>query len=99
MSPTRHHERANIHRARTVSRMLDEWDPIGVYENDDYAPAPGEYADLLWPIIHLLDGGADATRVALGIREVMSEDYGMPGVESLGFAQRLVEWHEATLNA
>jgi len=98
MSPSRHHERANIHRARTVSRMLDEWDPIGVYENDDYAPAPGEYADLLWPIIHLLDAGADATGVARGIREAMNRDYGMPGVESLAFAERLVEWREATLN-
>jgi hypothetical protein len=102
MTPDRDQRRANIHRARELSRMLDEWDPIGVYEgeggeelDDDAKAAPGEYSDLVWPIVRMLDSGSDARALARGIQDVMNRDYGT-GAYSLLFAERLVEWRDAT---
>lgn len=83
--------------------MLDEWDPIGVYvdfndddgevEDETDGPLPGEYSDLVWPIMKMLDAGEDAMGVARGIRHVMGRDYGMPGVQAYSFAERVVAWH------
>ena len=98
MTPDRDRQRENVHRARELSAMLDEWDPLGVYEGDEETSRPpGEYSDLVWPIIRMLNEGATAERLARGIRDAVETNYEVSGVFVMPFAQRLVEWHEANL--
>ena len=93
-----HPERENIHRAGELSALLDEWDPLGVYEGDEeISRPPGEYSDLVWPIIRMLNEGATAEPLARGIRDAVETNYEVSGVFVMPFAQRLVEWHEANL--
>ena len=98
MTLDRGHRRENIHRAGELSALLDEWDPLGVYEGDEeIGRPPGEYVDLIWPIIRMLNDGADARRLARGIEHEVEKNYEVSGVYVMPFAQRLVEWHEANL--
>lgn len=98
MTPDRDIPRENVHRAGELSRLLDEWDPLGLYEGDDGEPPPGEYSDLVWPIIRMLNEGATAQLLARGIRDAVEANYEVSGVFVMPFAQRLIEWHEANLN-
>lgn len=71
---SRQERRALSSAARTVSRYLDEWDPIPVYDEPG-GPAPGEYDDLVWPV--MLVDGAPADDVADRLRKGLEDDYGI----------------------
>lgn len=85
------------HQQRAVARLLDaEWDPIGVYE-DDEAPIPGEYESYAWEVLgHLRQGDSEREIAAVlaAIRHRMM-DLG-PGPEDARAAKALVEWFRAT---
>ena len=82
------------HQQRAVARLLDsEWDPIGVYEDED-GPIPGEYESYAWQVLgHLRDGDseADITALLASIRVRMMEI--KPGPEDARAARALVEWY------
>ena len=69
MTPDRDQKRENVHRASELSRLLDEWDPLGVYGGDGGEPPPGEYSDLVWPIIRMLDEGVNSKQRERGMRD------------------------------
>ena len=73
--------------------MLHDWDPIGVYGGDDPNPSPGEYDDLVSPILTALRANPDPTSLARQLREVLSSDYGLSDVDNIDeFAERVVAW-------
>lgn len=80
--------------ARFVSSCLDEWDPIPVYDEPD-GPPPGEYDDLVWPVMRLLVNGASAEDIAHELRRGV-EGYGIPCPPNvMSVAARLREWWHA----
>ncbi len=82
---------------RAVADLLDrEWDPIGVYE-DDQSPVPGEYESYAWEVLgHLRHGDSESQIAALlaAIKRRMM-DLG-PGPEDARAARALVAWFQAT---
>ncbi len=82
--------------ARTVSKYLDEWDPIPVYDDPDEGPPPGEYDDLVWPIMRLLVDGAPPEAIAAYLYATLPSDYGIacpPDADAL--VERLRQWWDA----
>lgn len=83
--------RALSSAARSVSRFLDDWDPIPVYDEPG-GPAPGEYDDLVWPVTRLLVDGAPTEDIADRLRRGV-EGYGIPCPPNVvAVAARLREW-------
>jgi hypothetical protein len=81
------------HDARVVSRMLDEWDPIGVYEGDG-GPPPGEYDRLVGPVLTKLRSGDDAQVIAAYLTWDVRTNMGLrsrPDAD-LEAAERLHTW-------
>lgn len=89
---TKHERRALSSAARIVSRRLDEWDPIPVYDDPEDSPVPGEYDDLVWPVMRLLLDGASADTIAGFLADAV-EGYGLhrPTPPTL-FAASLKDW-------
>jgi hypothetical protein len=80
-------------RALQLAQMLHDWDPIGVYEGDDPNPSPGEYDDLVSPILTALRTTRDGPSLAGQLRDVLSSDYGLSDVEDIDrFAEQVVAW-------
>ncbi|MGV8970116.1 MAG: hypothetical protein ACOH1J_06675 [Microbacteriaceae bacterium] len=79
-----------------LSRRLDEWDPIGVYDfmSADQWPQ-GEYDDLVEPILEVLRAGVRPHELAPGLVAVFKHDYGLdvPLSAAEPFAASLVGWH------
>jgi len=76
--------------ARTVSKYLD-----GVRRPDE-GPPPGEYDDLVWPIMRLLVDGAPPAAIAAYLYATLPSDYGIacpPDADAL--AERLRQWWDA----
>jgi hypothetical protein len=70
--------------------MLNDWDPIGVCDGDDQNPSPDEYEDLVSPILTALRIGDDGASLAGQLREVLSADYGVTGVDDIDeFAEQV----------
>jgi len=91
--PSHAERQALKHQQRAVSRLLDtEWDPIGVYDDDD-APIPGEYESYAWQVLgHLRQGDSESEIAAVlaSIRQNMMEL--APGPEDARAARALVAW-------
>lgn len=86
--------RALSSSARAVSRFLDEWDPIPVYDEPG-GPLPGEYDDLVWPVMRLLVDGASARDIAARLRTAI-EGYGIPCPSTVDeLALRLRNWWDS----
>jgi hypothetical protein len=79
--------------AQVVSRMLDEWDPIGVYEGDG-GPPPGEYQLLVGPVLTKLRSGDDAQALAAYLTWDVRTNIGLPSRPDadLEAATRLHTW-------
>lgn len=60
-----------------VSRMLDEWDPIGVYVAGDGPPA-GEYQRLVGPVLSMLRSGKSAEEIAVYLTSDVHANMGLP---------------------
>ncbi len=89
---TREERRALTDAAKTVSHRLDQWDPILVYDDPEDAPRPGEYDDLVWPVMRLLVDGASVDAIATLLADAV-EGYGLsrpPDTTSL--AASLKDW-------
>ena len=81
--------------SREVSALLDVWDPIGVYAYEE-PPPPGEYDDLVAPLVGRLARGADDADVANVLSGLLRSDYGLePPADVARFAQRLVAYWRA----
>ncbi len=90
--------RINEHLAKAgdweeLRRLLNEWDPIGVYDQATDFP-PDEYDCLYAPLMRLLAKGADIASVADFLGRELSGHFGLdPRPSRPGeFAARLVEW-------
>lgn len=82
-----------------LSRRLDEWDPIGVYDfmTADQWPS-GEYDDLVVPILEVLQAGVRPHELARELVAVLKHDYGLTVSihDAEPIAAALVEWYDAT---
>jgi hypothetical protein len=94
--------RINEHLARAgdweeLRQLINEWDPIGVYDRATDFP-PDEYGCLYAPLIGLLVEGADIASVADFLERELSGHFGLDPRPSRPeeFAARLVEWHRDT---
>jgi hypothetical protein len=90
--------RINGHLAAAQDRdrlrqLLNEWDPIGVYNRATDFP-PDEYNCLHAPLVGLLAGGADTASVAAFLERELSEHFGLDPrrSEPEEFAARRVLW-------
>ncbi len=82
--------RALTSAARSVSKVLDEWDPIPVY--DEPGGPHGEYDDLVWPVMRLLVDSAPAEAIAHELCRGL-DGYGIPcPPDVLSVAARLRDW-------
>ncbi|MCW2573202.1 MAG: hypothetical protein JWO88_3260, partial [Frankiales bacterium] len=86
---------------RELSRLLDEWDPIGVYDPPEDGPPPGEYARLVGPLLTKLRTGGSAHDIA----EYLSWDArtnmglgGQPGAD-VQAAERIFAWFHSQSSA
>lgn len=70
-----------------------------MYEGDDGEPPPGEYSDLVWPIIRMLNERVDAKQLARGMRDAVETSYEISGVYVMPFAEHIIAWHEANLKS
>jgi hypothetical protein len=90
--------RINEHLARAgdweeLRQLLNEWEPIGVYDQAADFP-PDEYDCLSAPLMGLLAEGADVVSVTVFLEHELSGHFGLdPRPSRPGeFAARLVEW-------
>lgn len=78
-----------------IQRLLNEWDPIGVYDPEDDFP-DDEYDCLYYPLLARLRRGETAREIADYLRGDLEGHFGLdrnagdPG----SFAERLVRWWE-----
>ena len=98
LGPEERQRRANLsRRSRELRRMLVEWDPIGVYQDDPRPEGDDEYDDLIWPIIGWLDEGVTPEELSAHIVGVLRNHYGLsPKDDSaeIGFSRQLLTWWE-----
>lgn len=82
---------------RAVADLLDrEWDPIGVYEEDE-SPGPGEYESYAWEVLGHLRHGDTESEVAALLAAIKRRMMGLgPGPEDARAARALVAWFQAT---
>lgn len=82
---------------RAVADLLDrEWDPIGVYE-DDERPVPGEYESYAWEVLGHLRHGDTESEVAALLAAIKRRMMNLgPGPEDARAARALVTWYQAT---
>lgn len=79
---------------QAVANLLDsEWDPIGVYL-DDERPVPGEYEPFAWEVLAHLRRGDSETDIAALLTTIRARDIGLgPGPQDARAARALVEWY------
>ena len=76
-----------------VSALLDEWDPIGVYDDADGEWPAGEYSRLVDPVLAMLHRGTDPLALAGYLNRDAGESMGLSAPDdALGVAERLVAW-------
>ena len=79
--------------ALELAGMLQEWDPIGVYEGEEQNPFPGEYDDLVMPIMSALRTPAGRQSLADGLKKLLRDDYGLGNVDDTDvFASKVSAW-------
>lgn len=79
--------------ALELAGLLHDWDPIGVYCREDQNPDPGEYDDLVLPILQYVRTAAGRESLAVDLRDVLSQDYGMSEAEGVEeFSALVVTW-------
>jgi hypothetical protein len=78
-----------------LSRLLDEWDPIGVYEKWLGLPGPGEYDRLIGPVLTKLRSGCTPEEIAAFLTWDETTNMGLRGQpdEALAAAQRINAWY------
>jgi len=79
-----------------LQRLLNEWDPIGVYDAETDFPND-EYDCLYHPLLGRLKRGESAREIADFLREDLRSHFGLdPNAgDPKGFAERLVAWWRA----
>jgi len=97
--------RINEHLARAgdweeLRQLLNEWDPIGVYDPATDFP-PDEYDCLYAPLMRLLVQGADTASVVDFLERELSGHFGLDPRPSRPeqFAARLLQWIRGNGNA
>ena len=81
--------------AREMRDLLNEWDPIGVYQDPDDAPGDlDEYNDLNGPLLFRLRAGASADDIGEYLLTTLRRSYGLnPNPDwVLQFARRVTAW-------
>ncbi|WP_150952938.1 hypothetical protein [Microbacterium testaceum] len=63
--------------ALRIRAVLNDWDPIGVHHIGQGWPAD-EYDDLILPILAALDAQPSVDDLAVQLRSVVENDYGLP---------------------
>jgi hypothetical protein len=83
---------------RELSRLLDEWDPIGVYGDWLDLPGPGEYDRLIGPVLTKLRSGDDPGEIATFLTWDETTNMGLRGQpeKALAAALRIHAWFHAT---
>ena len=83
---------------RELSDLLDQWDPIGVYQDGDDAPPPGEYERLVGPVLAKLRKGDSPADIAAYLTRHVRANMGLPGRPDgdLAAAERLYAWFHDT---
>jgi hypothetical protein len=78
-----------------LQTLLNEWDPIGVYDPDTHFPSD-EYDCLHDPLLARLRGGETASEITDFLRDNLVDHFGLdPNAgDPAGFAQRLVTWFD-----
>ena len=76
--------------------LLNEWDPIGVYDPLTDFP-PDEYDCMEGPLMSRLRRGESAEEIASYLTTELREHFGLPSVPNQpdDFARRLVTWFDA----
>ena len=76
-------------RIAIVSRLLREWDPLGIA---DFAP-PDEYDSYAPPIVSLVSDGMNAWQLAHHLTGLQTEELGVESTpaQNLTIAQRIVD--------
>lgn len=64
--------------ASELSRLLDEWDPIGVYDSTDDTPPPGEYARMVVPLLTKLRAGESPREISDYLTWDVRTNMGLP---------------------
>ena len=76
-----------------LADLLQNCDPIGVYEGDITPPPPGEYDDLVRPILAELRKGASVESLTRDLRAVLASDYGLSNVVDVeATARSILTW-------
>lgn len=75
-----------------LEQLLNEWDPIGVYDPATDFPRD-EYDCLYYPLLGRLQRGETPQEIASFLRDDLTNHFGLsrPG-DPTGFAERLVSW-------
>ena len=60
----------------TISRLLNEWDPIGVFDSESDWPED-EYVAYVSPILLLLKSGADNSALARQLEQIRTDQMGI----------------------
>jgi hypothetical protein len=82
-----------------VGRILDAWDPIGVYREPADAPPAGEYERLVGPVLTKLRAGAGIAEVATYLEWESRTNMGLTGpLGEREAAQRLVNWWQQRID-
>jgi hypothetical protein len=78
--------------------LLNEWDPVGVYNADLDSPGdPNEYDDMNGPVLSRLRRGDTAVQVGEYLASTLRESYGLDPEprRPYEFAARLARWFHA----
>jgi hypothetical protein len=79
-----------------LRRLLNEWDPIGVYDPIDDFPAD-EYDCLYTPLLTHLRRGDGEAKITEYLRSRLASHFGLhAGPSTEQFAVRLCTWWDAT---
>lgn len=83
---------------RELSLLLDEWDPIGVYDPPEEGPPPGEYERLVGPVLTKLRAGESAGDIAVYLTWDVQTNIGLPSrpEADLAAAERIYAWFHGT---
>lgn len=66
-----------------LSSLLHQWDPIGVYDADAPNLEPGEYDDLVVPLLDQLGQSSSPEVFARALEQVLADDYGLLQVSNV----------------
>jgi hypothetical protein len=82
-------------QVRALSQLLEEWDPIGVYDDSDDAPPSGEYERLVNPLLTKLRAGDSAGEIAAYLTWDVRTNMGLPSRPDTDLlaAERIHRWY------